>query len=193
MKNRRKQTKQKAKRGRPRVRRTRHRKQIKIPKTVRQYFSQSPQSQQMWDSVVHVISKMRASRQTLSKAAKEFGIEPNLVIRLAGATLRKQSNGRYLVKKHDTLLRVVSALTTKGKLELAFKDSRQARLVGVHWAAVQRHLQRGDDSALLKFKGRKVIDASGKRHLLLTNLDELDRQASAGILSFESMYAGGAQ
>jgi len=41
-----------------------------------------------------------------------------------------------------------------------------------------------------KFKGKKITDASGKRHPLITDLSQLDALGSAGVLSFESLYAG---
>jgi len=129
---------------------------------------------------------------SLTKASKEFGVERSTVIELGRPALRKK-NGRYVATKTDRLLRVLTILGSKGKKEIATRDSRQASLVGGHWAAVQRYLQTGDDSALLKFKGKKVTDAGGKRHFLLTDLQELNRQASAGVLSFESMYAGGSR
>jgi hypothetical protein len=164
---------------------------FKKPNTARQYFSLSPKNQETWDSIGHVISKIRDGL-TLPKAAKEFGLDRNTVIRLGRSALRKQKNGRFVAKKTDQLLRVVNVLST-GRKEVATRDSRQASVVGGHWAAVQRYLQTGDDSALLRFKGKRVTDASGKRHLLLTDLAELNRLASAGVLSFESMYAGGAR
>lgn len=163
---------------------------FKKPNTAKQYFSLSPKNQETWDSIGHVVSKMREG-MTLSKAAKEFGLAPRSVITLGRSALRKQKNGRYVAKKTDRLLRVVNALTTKGRKEVATRDSRQASLVGGHWAAVQKFLQIGDDEALLKFRGRSIVDASGKRHRLLTNLEGLNRLASAGVLSFESMYTGG--
>jgi hypothetical protein len=145
--------------------------------------------QETWDSVAHVITRIR-DRVSLTKASKEFGVKRGTVIELGRPALRKK-NGRYVATKTDRLLRVLTILGSKGKKEIATRDSRQASLVGGHWAAVQRYLQTGDHSALLRFKGKKVTDASEKRHLLLTDLEELDRQASAGVLSFESMYAGG--
>ena len=111
---------------------------------------------------------------------------------LGRPALRKK-NGRYVATKTDRRLRVIAILTDKGKKEVATRDSRQASLIGSHWAAVQKYLQTGDDSALLEFKKTRVIDASGKHHRLLTDLKELLRQASAGVLSFESMYAGGSR
>jgi hypothetical protein len=165
---------------------------FKKPNTARQYFSLSPRNQQTWDSIGHVVSKMR-NGGTLSKAAKEFGIKPNTVITLGRAALRKKKNGRFVAKKFDQLLRVVNVLSTKGRTEIATRDSRQASLVGSHWAAVQKFLQTGDDSALLKFAKKQIVDARRKRYQLLTDLKELERLASAGVLRFESMYAGGAR
>jgi hypothetical protein len=159
------------------------------PTTARQYYSMSQREQETWDMVTHVISRMR-HRGSLRKASKEFGIAPNVVVRLGRSALRKR-NGRYVATKTDTLLRVLSILGAGGKKEIATRDSRQASFAGGHWAAIQKYLQTGDDSALQRFKNKKITDANGKRHLLLTDLKELDRQASAGVLSFESMYAGG--
>ncbi len=165
---------------------------IRRPTTARQYYAMSQKDQGTWDSVAHAVSRIREG-VSLPKASIEFGIPPSTVVELGRPALRKR-NGRYLATKTDRLLRVVTALIAKkGKEVIATRDSRQASVVGAHWAAVQRYLQTGDDSALLRFKGKKVTDARGKRHLLLTDLAELNRLASAGVLSFESMYAGGAR
>jgi hypothetical protein len=165
---------------------------FKKPNTARQYFSLSPKNQEIWDSVGHVVSKMREG-VTLPKAAKEFGLSPKTVINLGRSALRKQRNGRYVAKKIDQLLRVVNVLTAEGRKGIATRDSRQASLVGGHWAAVQKFIQTGDDSALLKFAKKRIVDARRKRYPLLTDLKELERLGSAGVLSFESMYAGGAR
>jgi hypothetical protein len=164
---------------------------FKKPNTARQYFLLSPRNQETWDSIGHVISKIRAG-MTLPKAAREFGLAPKTVISFGRSALRKQKNGRYVAKKIDQLLRVVNVLTTDRK-EIATRDSRQASLVGGHWAAVQKFLQTGDDSALLKFAKKRIVDARRKRYPLLTDLKELERLASAGVLRFESMYAGGSR
>jgi hypothetical protein len=164
---------------------------VKRPTTAKQYFSLSRKDQETWDLVAHVISRIRDG-VSLRRASKEFGINPSTVVDQGRPAIRKK-NGRYVATKTDRLLRVVSVLKAKGRMEIATRDSRQASLIGSHWAAVQRYLQTGDDSALLKFKKTRVLDASGKRHRLLTALKELVRQASAGVLSFESIYAGGSR
>jgi hypothetical protein len=69
------------------------------------------------------------------------------------------------------------------------RDSRQASQVAEYWNAVHRYLETGDDSALRKFRRKRITDAKGTRVPLLTDLDELDRLGSAGVLSFESLYA----
>jgi hypothetical protein len=165
---------------------------FKKPNTARQYFSLSPRNQQTWDSIGHVVSRMR-NGATLSKAAKEFGMKPNTVITLGRSALRKKKNGRFVAKKFDQLLRVVNVLSTEGRTQIATRDSLQASLVGSHWAAVQKFLQTGDDSALSQFAKRKTVDARRKRYRLLTDLKELERLGSAGVLRFESMYASGAR
>jgi hypothetical protein len=163
----------------------------KIPTTARQYFSRSKRFQETWDAVAHVISKMRSDGVLLSKASKEFGIDPNVVLKFGRAALRKQKNGRYIARKTDRLLRILAMITPEARRDIAVRDSRQASIIGSYWTAVHFYLQTGDDSALRSFTGKKVTDASGKRLLLLTDTRDLDRLGSAGVLSFESLYAGG--
>jgi hypothetical protein len=174
----------KERRSKKRLRKTRN----QAPQTSKQYFSKSKQFQQTWDSIAHVISKMRSGHLSVPKAAREFRVDPRQVIKLGRSALRKQKNGRYAARKTDRLLRVLGVLAVDGKREIALRDSRQASVIGSHWDAVQRYLQTGDGSALRKFHGKKITDASRKRHLLLTDLDELNRLGSAGVLSFESLY-----
>lgn len=162
----------------------------RVPTTARQYFSRSKQFQEAWDSVGQVISKMRSGRISLRRASKEIGVDPSKVLNLGRSALRKRKSGKYAARKTDRLLRVLSVLTPEGRREIAVRDSRQASMLGRYWASVQRYLQTGDDSALRKFKGKKITDASGKRHPLITDLSQLDTLGSAGVLSFESLYAG---
>jgi len=162
----------------------------RVPTTARQYFSRSRKFQETWDSVAHVISTMRTDRVSLRKASREFEIDPSVVLKLGRSGLRKQSTGKYVARKTDRLLRILSVLTPEGRRETAIRDSRQASLLGRYWAAVQRYLQTGDDSALRKFQGKKITDASRKRHPLITDLNQLNTLGSAGVLSFESLYAG---
>jgi len=69
------------------------------------------------------------------------------------------------------------------------RDSRQASQLAKYWDAVQKYLETGAASALQEFDGKYISGADGEHIALLTNLDELDRLGSAGVLSFESLYA----
>jgi hypothetical protein len=79
--------------------------------------------------------------------------------------------------------------SSAGPREIAIRNSRQASLLGEYWSAVQKYLETGDSSAVEKFQYKHITDASGKKVPLLTDLAELDRLGSAGVLSFESLYA----
>ncbi len=159
----------------------------KAPTTTRQYFALSPEKQERWDAVAHVISRMRSDRLSLSKAAAEFGLKPDLVKKLARSALRRQKSGKFVAKPTDRLLRVLSTLGPGGRTTIAVRDSRQASRAGG-----QKFLQTGDDSALLKFAKKRIVDVRRKRYPLLTDMKELERLANAGVLRFESMYAGAA-
>jgi hypothetical protein len=132
---------------------------------------------------------MRRDSVSLQQASREYGIDPRTMIRLGGSALRKAANGRYAAKPIDRLLTVLRVLTRVGLREVAIRDSRLASLVAEHANAVQKYLQTGDDSALRKLKRRSITDARGKRVRLLMDLEEIDRLGSAGVLSFEYLYA----
>lgn len=159
------------------------------PRTAEQYFAKSERFQDRWNRVTHVISRMRADDVSLKSASREFRVDPRTVVRLGGSALRKRASGRYEARSSDRLLRVLVVLTPQGKREIALRDSRQASQVAEHWNAVHRYLEKGDASALQKFHGKHITDASGAQVPLLTDLDELDRLGNAGVLSFESLYA----
>lgn len=90
--------------------------------------------------------------------------------------------------KRRWMRRKLKVPTSKGLRGISVRDSRQASQIGRYWNAVARYLRTGDTSALRKFRGKHIVDATGARVLLLTDLDELDRLGNAGVLSFETIY-----
>ncbi|MGH9682858.1 MAG: hypothetical protein ACRD4S_04515 [Candidatus Acidiferrales bacterium] len=127
---------------------------------------------------------------SLKEASREFGLNPRTTLRLGKPALRKNKSGRYVAKASDKLLRVLVLPTEKGVREIAVRSSKEASLIGEYWAAVQKYLATGDVSRLKKIRRKTIRDANRKRLPLLTNLEKLDQQASAGILGFESIYGG---
>jgi hypothetical protein len=164
------------------------RRREKPPKSLDDYLEKPEEFQQTWNDTTHVVSRVREGA-SLNEASREFDIDPLEVVRLAGSALRKNKKGRYVAKPRDRLLRVLVVPTSQGLREIAVTDSREASVVGSYWSAVQRYLQTGDAERLQGFHGRYIKTADGERILLLTDPDELDRLGSAGVLSFESMYA----
>lgn len=132
---------------------------------------------------------MRADRVSLRVASREFGLDPRVVARLGKSALRKRKNGQYVAKRADKLLRILAIPTPEGVREIVIRDSRQASTLGKYWAAVAKYLQTGDASALAKFRRKRITDASGKKIRLILDTAALDQLGSAGVLSFESLYA----
>lgn len=161
-----------------------------IPTTVDEFFALPDRTREIQIAVANGISLMRSDNLSASAAARASGISPGVLIRRGGSALQKLDDGRYAANPYDNLVRVVIVVSeSKGPVEVATRDSREASKAGKHSAAVQRYLETGDDSALRRFQGQQVIDAQGNRVELLTDPEELNRLGSAGELSFESLYA----
>lgn len=159
------------------------------PRTPEQLFALPTNIQEQWRLVEHAIQKMRREGISVTRAAREYGIDRRKVIELGGSALRKQRNGRYKAKASDRLLRVLVIPSAGGLKEVAVRDSRTASKIASYSAAVHRFLQTGDRSGLSEFRKLRIIDASGKRIKLVTDTKELMRLGYAGVLSFESLYA----
>ncbi|HEX4228896.1 MAG TPA: hypothetical protein VHZ07_09505 [Bryobacteraceae bacterium] len=160
-----------------------------MPRTRDDFFAKPEADQETWSKVLRTIAKMRTDRLSLSKAAKEAGVKSQTVVRWAGRAIKKQPNGRYSVSKTDSLLRVMRIPSNEGQQEVSLRNSKYGSTVGRYMDAVQKYLRTGDSSALKKFRGKKVKDANGNEIRLVTDLKELNRLGSAGVLSFESVYA----
>jgi hypothetical protein len=144
--------------------------------------------QRVYRAVVNLVARVREG-VSRTRAMRELRLTRQQVERFGSSAFRKLKNGRWAAKAYDRLLRVVMVISNDGLQEVATLDSRQAGKAGKHSAAVHRYLQTGDASALAQFEGEYVIDATGKRVPLLTDLEELDQMGAAGVLSFESLYA----
>jgi hypothetical protein len=162
---------------------------ITPPRTSHQYFALPGSQQETWNRVVHVISKMRSEGMSLTKASLEFGLDRRVVQARAGSALRKTKSGRYVAKRSDKLLRVLVIPTSEGLKEVAVRSSAVASKLAEHSDAAQKYLRTGDSSKIKKFADLELFDEKGNRIKLLTDLNELQRLGSAGVLSFESLYA----
>jgi hypothetical protein len=160
------------------------------PQTATDFFAMPEKLQQIYLNVLELISRMR-SGMSRRQATRELKLTSRQVGGFGRRAMRKLKNGRYVATAYDHLLRVVLVITPDGLLEVGTVDSREGSRAGRHSAAVHKYLQTGDASALAQFKGKHIIDAAGGRIELLTDLEELEQLGSAGVLSFETIYARG--
>jgi hypothetical protein len=159
------------------------------PRTEAQYSAKPEKFKETWDRVLAVISKMRREKVSLTQASREVGIGPRTVTKWGSSALRRGINGKYSAKKQDSLLRVVLIPTAEGIREIAVRGSKQVTQLAEYWNALHRYLQTGNAAQLKKFEGKHIKDANGVEVPLLTDLKILNRLGSAGVLSFESLYA----
>jgi hypothetical protein len=164
-------------------------KRLSPPRTADDFFAQADATQETWNRVLRTIAKMRTEGLSLKKAAKEAGVSPRTVAKRAGRAIKKGENGRYVVPKRDSLLRVVQVPTSDGSRDIALRNSRQASTLAQYWDAVQKYLRTGDATRIEKFRDKQIKDANGNPVELITDLRELNRLGSAGVLSFESLYS----
>jgi hypothetical protein len=167
---------------------TARKKKIQGPRTSKQFFGMPDAQQDAWNRVVHAIAMMRSEGVSLTKASHEFGLDPRVVRARAGSALRKTKSGRYVARPSDKLLRVLVVPSPQGLKEVAVRGSEIASKIAEYSDAVQRFLRTGDSSRLKKFRRLKLVDEKGDRIKLLTDLTELQKLGSAGVLSFESLY-----
>lgn len=159
------------------------------PKNEAQYLAKPERFKETWDRVLSAISKMRRDKVSLTQASRDAGISPRTVTKWGKSALRKRKNGKYAAKPSDKLLRIVMIPTPEGMREIAVRESKQVSLLAEYWNALHRYLQTGDATQLKTFQGKQIKDANGVDVPLPTDLPVLNRLGSAGVLSFESLYA----
>jgi hypothetical protein len=79
-----------------------------------------------------------------------------------------------------TLMRI---LTKRGVEDVELETFRARSIVGSYWNAVQRFLYTGETDDLERFAGIRI---RGRR--LLTDPDEIERQARIGELDVDDIY-----
>ncbi|MEP7352782.1 MAG: hypothetical protein ABI824_06080 [Acidobacteriota bacterium] len=132
---------------------------------------------------------MRKTGATLRQASLRAGVSPRTVQRWAGDSLKRQDNGRYAISRKDRLVRELKLPTPTGTIDVAVRGSREASQIGKYWDTLQRYFRTGNKAGLEQFRGVHVTDVNGQQIPLLTDFEVLDRLGSAGVVSFESIYA----
>ncbi len=140
-----------------------------------------------YDAAIDVLRRTRQG-VSLSKAAKEFGIAPDTVLRYAGTAYERDQRGHWKPKATDRLYRSMRFHDATGWFWVEPANSKEASKLAAYQSAVKRYLETGDDRGLRKFK-RMMLKTRQKTSLpFLTDLDQLDRLGKAGELSYEDLY-----
>jgi hypothetical protein len=160
------------------------------PRTSQEYFALPLAQQDVWDSISQVPARMRSDNVSLAEAARDLGVSPDEVVRLARPAFRKLATGQYAARPTDQIFRMLHILSPdqQGLIEFPTTDSREASVVGRFWNGIRFYVRTGDSSELESLERRTVKNANGKRLRLLTDLDEIETRAHAGELRFESIY-----
>jgi hypothetical protein len=169
--------------------RSQKKKKVVAPRTEAQYSAKPEKFKETWDRVIATVAKMRADKLTLTEASRAIGIDSRTVKRWGGSALRKRNNGTLAAKPYDNLLRLVLIPMPEGPREIAVRGSKQVKVLAEYWNALHRYFQTGDARKLKIFEGKQIKDANGVAIPLSVDLSALNRLGSAGVLSFESIYA----
>jgi hypothetical protein len=163
-------------------------KSVPPPRTDEEFFLRTDEYQTDWEDMLRVLKRMRADDLSLRKASTHEGVDPRKVRRLGRQALKKRKNRSLYATRKDSLLRVMRVLTPAGQQDVAIRDSQQASRLGEYWASIQTYGQTGRSSGLKRFAGKQIKDISGVSYPLITDLGQLKRLGSAGVLSFEQLY-----
>jgi hypothetical protein len=121
-----------------------------------------------------------------AKAAKEAGVSPERFRRFLRERKLAERKGRVW-EITDNRPRDMTAMTTRGAIDLKLPDYETASLVGQHNAAVKTFLDDNDISHLQPFEGSTIKDTSGRTHVLETRPNVIRRLDASGE-TFEQIY-----
>jgi hypothetical protein len=130
------------------------------------------------------ISLMRREHLPLKLAARVERIRAATVLRYAGSALRK-SKGDYRVKASDRIPRSLNVIGPKGMRITRARGSRAASQIARYMNAVKAFVRTNDQSALRKFRGKRV---PGATYAFVVSPTKLKRFADAGVLEIERLY-----
>jgi hypothetical protein len=139
-------------------------------------------------SDVRLERALRELRRTNNQAiaAKEAGVSSERFRSFLREQKLAELKGRVW-EITDKRPRQMTAMTTRGAIDLELPDYETASLVGQHNAAVKTFRDTNDISHLRPFEGRTFKDTSGRTHILETRPNIIRRLDASGE-TFEQIY-----
>jgi len=111
--------------------------------------------------------------ERLGPALARTGARKSDVLRHQGQTAYKSRNYWRINKSDRIQMEMRFYERGVGHITIVTTNSKDRSTVGKYFAAVKKAVNKGDTSALNRFKGRSIVDANGVRHEFETDLDEL--------------------
>jgi hypothetical protein len=132
----------------------------------------SPHEKLSREKSLDVLSDVRRNKKPLSRACREKGISIKTVLEHTNAF--KKIGDRWTPKAYDRIPRTMLINENGRETSVTIADSRAASKIGRYHNAVKQYLETGDDTELMKFKGKQIKDINGGMHAFETDTEALD-------------------
>ena len=143
----------------------------------------SARSLEARNRALHALTTIRHGA-SLAEAAKAEGVSQRTIRKYVGSALRQDHvGGRIRAVATDRLTRHLQIPGPDGPIQVTVKGSKAASELAAYVSARAAFLRSGDESALRRFKGKKI---GGQ--LLVTDPKLLTEQAEQGD-SFDQLYS----
>jgi hypothetical protein len=144
-------------------------------------------SSPQYEKAREVLQRSRKG-ESLTKASRAVGIQPDTVLRYAGSAFERDSRGRWKAKPMDRLYRRMRFLDARGTTWVEPANSKEATKLAEYWHAVEHFVETGDDGPLRRFRRMRVRTRQKTSLPFATDRELLTRLGHAGELSFEDLY-----
>ncbi|MDA0525460.1 hypothetical protein [Methanococcoides alaskense] len=118
---------------------------------------------------------LRAMRKgaTLTQATEKVGVDKRFALKHLGTHLQK-SGGRWHVARTDNFQSEMMFYDRDdGLISIVTTRSKDRSLIAEYFNAINKALKDGNPDHLKRFENAKVIDAEGKEHFFVTDLERL--------------------
>jgi len=147
----------------------------------------NPRQREAYERSLEALHLMRTEGLSLGKAAKQAGTTAQTVQKYVGEALRL-SRGEWQPRREDNLLREVRYTTPEGRTEAVLvRGSAEARKVAEWQSAVLHYERTGDASHLRRLRYKTFVDATGRRHRLVTDPRRVRDLAYRGLIDIEDV------
>jgi hypothetical protein len=132
----------------------------------------------------HAIATMRLKGLSIEDASRQEGTKPATVKKYLPAALRRSKSGRWVARKSDRYLRLLSLPGPHGPVMVRARGSKEAQFASAYLASLSRWARTEKPYELAPFHGKRVGQFE-----LVTAPRTLKALADAGLLQIDSLYA----